>query len=387
MKHPPIPRLLLALLMALTATYASAYDFEVNGIYYNIISDTSVSVTGNVRESHSVSVTIPSQVTYYLTTYDVTRIDDYAFYRDYNLTSVTIGNSVTKIGYRAFNECHNLQYAYLGSSVSTIDDEAFRDCGNLSSIYYNPNVLTWIGYWAFYGTEVIRSLRDGPIYIGKVLYEYKGSAPIFTSIVVANGTVSISPAAFASTEGLTSVTIPQSVTRIGICLFSNCPDLQKVVIGDGVSVIPKLCFANCKSLNKVQIGSGVTEIEGTAFEGSSNISTIISKATTPPTISPNTFNDLNKWTTCIYVPDGCISAYQQAYGWSDFLYILGNESVTIDNDVTATIEGGLLNCSGVYTEVYTLTGAKVYGGDGEVELAAGVYIVVANGRVTKVYIK
>ena len=47
---------------------------------------------------------------------------------------------------------------------------------------------------------------------------------------------------------------------------------------------------------------------------------------------------------------------------------------------------GVLHCGGVDTEVYTLSGVPVYRGSGDVELAAGAYIVVANGRATKVVV-
>ena len=87
------------------------------------------------------------------------------------------------------------------------------------------------------------------------------------------------------------------------------------------------------------------------------------------------------------MPDGCVSAYQQANGWKDFLYIMGNEDVTIDGGVEVSVDGGVLHCGGVDTMVYTLSGVPVYSGCGDVELAAGAYIVVANGRATKVVVK
>ena len=97
MKHQPILRLLLALLMALTATAAYAWDFHVDGIYYYKNSDgTSVSVTYGSNK-YSGSVTIPSQVTYSGTTYSVTSIGGKAFCDCSGLTSVTIPNSVTEI--------------------------------------------------------------------------------------------------------------------------------------------------------------------------------------------------------------------------------------------------------------------------------------------------
>ena len=136
-------------------------------------------------------------------------------------------------------------------------------------------------------------------------------------------------------------------------------------------------------------------ISWSAFRDCTKLSTIISEASNPPTLlgldySYNPFNGVNKETTIVYVPDGCVSAYQQADGWKDFLYILdimGNEDVTIDGGVEVSVDGGVLHCGGVDTEVYTLSGVLVYSGCGDVELAAGAYIVVANGRATKVVVK
>ena len=57
-------RSLFLLAMMLTGTLtATAYDFEVDGIYYNKNSDgTSVSVTSSSGSRYSGSVTIPSSV-------------------------------------------------------------------------------------------------------------------------------------------------------------------------------------------------------------------------------------------------------------------------------------------------------------------------------------
>ncbi|MGN0210639.1 MAG: hypothetical protein ACI391_05930, partial [Muribaculaceae bacterium] len=65
----------------------------------------------------------------------------------------------------------------------------------------------------------------------------------------------------------------------------------------------------------------------------------------------------------------------------------GNEDVTIDGGVEVCLDGGVLHCGGIDTEVYNLSGVLVYSGCCDVELAAGAYIVVANGRATKVVVK
>ena len=104
-------------LLALAATGllctmgVSAHDFEVDGIYYNIMSaeDKTVEVTYEgssvYSANYSGSVTIPEIVTYNENTYSVNGIGSAAFYHCSGLTSVVIPNSVTSIGYSAFYKC------------------------------------------------------------------------------------------------------------------------------------------------------------------------------------------------------------------------------------------------------------------------------------------
>ena len=73
--------LLLAILLPALAT---AHDFEVDGIYYNINgNEAAVTYAGDFsifRPAYSGSVVIPATVTYNGTTYPVTAIGAYAFY-------------------------------------------------------------------------------------------------------------------------------------------------------------------------------------------------------------------------------------------------------------------------------------------------------------------
>ena len=91
--------LLLALLLPLTATAA---DFVVDGIYYNVHGNeaavASRRVPGFLFIGYSGAVVIPATVTYDGTTYPVTSIEAIAFYGSTELTSVDIPNSVTEIG-------------------------------------------------------------------------------------------------------------------------------------------------------------------------------------------------------------------------------------------------------------------------------------------------
>lgn len=78
----------------------SAYDFEVDGIYYNLLSDNEVEVTKGDNK-YTGDVVIHEEVN----GYKVVQIGEKAFYNCKGLTSVTIPNSVTSIGVMSFQNC------------------------------------------------------------------------------------------------------------------------------------------------------------------------------------------------------------------------------------------------------------------------------------------
>ena len=103
-------RFSLLLLALLLPTTAYAYDFEVDGIYYNYYytdawTATEVYVTSGTNGSYSGSITIPKTVTYNGKTYSVIAIGNSAFKNRTGLTSINIPNTVTSIGESAFYYC------------------------------------------------------------------------------------------------------------------------------------------------------------------------------------------------------------------------------------------------------------------------------------------
>ncbi len=225
-------KFLFAICLALLTTPSLwAYDFEVNGIYYNITDfGKSVSVTYKNTDynSYSGNVVIPSTVTYNSTTYSVIYIGEFAFSDCTGLTAVTIPNSVIFIDRNAFMNCNGLTSITIPNSVISIDRNAFMNCNGLTSItipegvtsigdgaFYGctgltsitiPNSVTSIGGSAFSGTPWYNNQPDGVIYAGAILYKYKGTMPAGTNIAVKEGTISISDYAFSGCTGLTSIT-------------------------------------------------------------------------------------------------------------------------------------------------------------------------------------
>ncbi len=290
--------LLLALLLPALAT---AHDFEVDGIYYNINgSVATVTYKGSYEteydNEYSGFVVIPATVTYNGTTYpvtsigfdafggctgltsvvipnSVTSIGGWAFSRCTGLTSVNIPNSVTSISIGTFRYCSGLTSIDIPNSVTKIGDYAFEDCTRLTSVNI-PNSVTYVGFCAFHNTVWYNRQPKGLVYAGMVAYKYKGTMPSGTSIILKEGTLGITCCAFRYCSGLTGIVIPSSVTRIGEEAFNGCSGLTSIVIPNSVTRIGYYAFRNCRGLTSIVIPNSVTSIGEYAFIGCSGLTDV-----------------------------------------------------------------------------------------------------------------
>jgi hypothetical protein len=230
---------------------------------------TSIGSEAFARCYNLTSITIPNSVT--------TSIGDYAFYGFYNLTSVTIGNGVTSIGNQAFGNCYSLTSVTIGNGVTSIGNQAFGLCYGLTSVTI-PNSVTSIGDNAFLGCGLTSvTIPDSVTSIGGDAF-YRCYS--LTSVTIGNGVTSIGNYAFYQCTSLTNVTIGNSVTSIGNYAFFGC-SLTNVTIPNSVISIGNSAFYACSSLTSVMIGNSVTSIGDNAFAYCTSLTGVYFKGNAP----------------------------------------------------------------------------------------------------------
>ena len=286
-----IKKLLITVAVLLCSVTANAYDFEVDGIYYSILSasDLTVSVTSGDNK-YIGEVIIPSTVTYKSRTLSVISIGYRAFYYCRDLTSVTIPNSVTTIKDYAFEES-SLRDLRIedGSNILSCNSNAFKEC-SLQTLYLG------------------RDLQNP-------CFRYND---ILTSVTIGNSVTTIEDYAFQGCTRLTSVTIGNSVTSIGNQAFSDCTRLTSVTIPNSVTSIGKSAFDGCSSLTSVTIGNSVTTIGEEAFSLCNGLTSINLLGETPPFVGNNNFTENDYVNITLYVPTGSLETYQNADTWENF---------------------------------------------------------------------
>ena len=353
-------RTVLAALLLLCSTVATAHDFEVDGIYYNILSqnDNTAGVTykgsGSYNAEYRGDVTIPANVTYNGTTYSVTTIGERAFYYCTSLTSIEIPNSVTTIGDNAFNGCSSLtsmtveennpvydsrnncnaiietasntlisgcKNTVIPNSVTTIGNYAFDYCRSLTSITI-PNSVTTIGNYAFNACNSLTSIEipNSVTTIGSSAFS---SCSGLTSISVAAGNTTydsrdncnaiIETTTNTLIAGCKNTIIPNSVTTIGDHAFHYCSSLTSIEIPSSVTTIGVEAFRDCSSLASIEIPGSVTTIEEGAFGSCSSLASIeIPNSVT--TIGSSAFYNCSSLAN-IEIPSSVTTIGEYAFYW------------------------------------------------------------------------
>ncbi len=292
---------------------ASAWEFAYDGVIYQTLSDNTAETTYGTGGYgiYSGSKTIHAIAKDYDgNTYTVIGIASNTFRECYELTSVSISESVTYIGGYAFCDCSGLKNVNIPSGITQIENYTFSGCYNLSSPIIIPNGVTSIGQRAFSGCNSIPTVTFGNNVTTIGDYAFSGCKSI-TEITMPNGVTKIGTGTFSSCENLKSINLNNNIDTIGINAFAYCSSLETIILPNSVRKISKGAFYNCTSLKNVNLPEGLRYIDIQLFSNCENLTNI----TLPKSISyigDNSFSSCKNLQS-INIPDNVHTINGQAF--------------------------------------------------------------------------
>lgn len=277
---PIVQKLWIVMAMLCLSVSASAYDFEVDGIRYNVLSHVDFTVETTISPDLNIGkdgiLSIPEIVRYGTKDLKVVKIGDKSFMSNMEIKDVQVPNGIESIGEYAFYDCKNLlalsaenirmvsMHAFdgciglthlsLGEEISEIKEYSFASCSSLTNFKYDKNIHS-IGAYAF----------------------SKSGLEHFT---FGEDALTISEYAFCDCMNLKSVEFQGGNTELAIGMFKDCENLANLINISVPSIIPSFCFQNCTSLNISQIieSSNIEDISSYSLSGCAYPETIILKS-------------------------------------------------------------------------------------------------------------
>lgn len=266
-----------------------AYQFEKNGIYYDIVNGKAVVVSGG-SVMYSGDVVIPETVEFGGQHYVVDSIGEWAFNACSGVMSVKLPEKLRVIGRLAFVDCYGLTSISFPASLKVIGDGAFQNCDGLTSLSF-PEGITQIGDGAFQRCGRLETLFfpstmksiDWGVFCESHENEYgggectcdsirrieiKGIATWFNSnrFTERNHHVAAPYAdLYVNGDLLTDIVLPDTMARIRPALFYGCKKLHSVVFPNNLKVIDDCAFENCTGIENLELPQGLDSIKSSAF--------------------------------------------------------------------------------------------------------------------------
>ena len=303
-----------------TSNKSLSHTYAANGSYVISMKVTSgIMMLGRNGVFGGANVyTVPSNLVTKVELGSSVIIPSYIFYDYINLASIsfasdtTFANNATQIfiGTR-------LKGIVIPSGITTFPSDAIKNQYYLKCVSI-PKSVTSLGNTCFqndYALEYV-NIPSGVTTIGNYCFNYTA-----VRRMKGNALTSIGNQAFTRCGLLKSAILPSTLTTFGGAAFDNCKALESFVIPGGLTAVPNGMFGYDISLKELDLPSTVSTINTNAFMYCSAMTTLIVRATTPPTLaSTNAFTRVPL--KHIYVPAAAVETYKAASNWSSYSSII-----------------------------------------------------------------
>lgn len=214
----------------------------------------------------------------------------------------------------AFDDLSNTLEIEIGPYVKSLDEHLLKGASKISSLKI-PASVTYLGHGAF----------DGCVSLKSVIFEDGTNALVYTSghgsVRPGGGFVNYdmfcdSPLNYVYIGRILKVSSSYSYSG---SVFAHSP-ITKIDISGSVTELGEL--VSLDKLQEINIPSSVVKILGIGFSGCDNLSRIVCNSTTPPVFEYDMgFSNSVFANATLYVPAGCVKAYEDAKVWGNFFDI------------------------------------------------------------------
>jgi hypothetical protein len=233
----------------------TAQDIGLKDSDFKVIVNNYSTITITEYLGKTENLAIPSNL-YGLT---VTHIGSNAF-KNKQLTSVVIPDSIIVIGKNAFDNNSKLREVTISNSVIAIEEEAFKN-NNIEKLILGQNVQI-IGKSAFKGNSNLMevTIPNSVIVIEEEAFKNNN----INKLILGQNVQIIGQNAFSGNNNLSEITIPDSVTKINKGAFSNC-GIKNIKWGNGLLVIGEEAFRSNK-LTELILPEGLIYVDSYSFD-------------------------------------------------------------------------------------------------------------------------
>lgn len=246
-----IKHLFLLMLLSLCSIASYAYDFEVDGLYYNLISASEKTCELVGGKEGLTTVKIPANVTTRGMTLSVISIKANVFENRTTITQLEIKAPVV-LKESIFAGCTNLSDVILVNGVKSIENKAFYNCP-IDSLFV-PNTVSYIG------ANSINLVKTLYIEDGDTELNCGGAAVSMTKLYLGRN-LTTGTSWYYNGQDISKEFVYEVFHKTSIC----STNLEEISIGPLVSKLGESIFDGCNKLTSIYIPKNIAEIGINAF--------------------------------------------------------------------------------------------------------------------------